>query len=59
MALATGAVERVTVNGQDAVDGKPYLYAIEVETACHRPRAKGFDADNVEVSTSTGKLLVD
>ncbi len=60
VALATGAVERVTVNGQDAVDGKPYLYAIEVEDGVPVDlELKGFDADNVEVSTSTGKLLVD
>ena len=60
VALATGAVERVTVNGQNAVDGKPYLYAIEVEDGVPVDlELKGFDADNVEVSTSTGKLLVD
>jgi hypothetical protein len=60
VALATGAVKRVTVNGKDAVDGKPYLHALEVEDGVPVDlELKGFDADNVEVATSTGKLLVD
>lgn len=60
VALATGAVKRVTVNGKDAVDGKPYLHVLEVEDGVPVDlELKGFDADNVEVATSTGKLLVD
>jgi subtilisin family serine protease len=59
--LTAGGVARVTVNDQNTVSGEHHIFKLAV-AGSDVPldlELKGFDADNAEVATAEGKLLVD